>query len=59
MRKNGYFVTVTLTFDPRSLNSIGSEPVREATESKSVHPFDWNFFISRAGKTDRHTDKLQ
>ena len=30
-RKNGYYVTVTLTFDPRSPNSIGSEPLREAT----------------------------
>ena len=29
--KNGYYVTVTLTFDPRSSNSTGSEPVREAT----------------------------
>ena len=27
-RKNGYYVTVTLTFDPRSPNSIGSEPMR-------------------------------
>ena len=26
--KNGYYVTVTLTFDTRSSNSIGSEPVR-------------------------------
>ena len=30
-RKNGYYVTVNLTFVPRSLNSIGSEPVREVT----------------------------
>ena len=28
-RKNCYHVTVTLTFDPRSPNSIGSEPVGE------------------------------
>ena len=27
-RKNGYYVTVTLTFDPRSPISIGFEPVQ-------------------------------
>ena len=26
--KNGYYVAVTLTFDPRSPTSIGFEPVR-------------------------------
>ena len=30
-RENGYYVTVTFTFDPRSPYSIGSEPVREAS----------------------------
>ena len=30
-RKNGYYVTVTFTFDPRSPISIEFEPVRQAT----------------------------
>ena len=31
MKKMLIMITVTLTFDPRSQNSIGSEPVQKAT----------------------------
>ena len=62
MKKNAYYVTVTLTFDPRSPISIGSEPVLYAanfakTTSKLVHPFGWNNVHKKSGHTDRQTDR--
>ena len=54
-RKNWYYVTVTLTFDPRSPISIGFDPVRK-TASKSVHLLGWNF-VHKQSRTDRYTDR--
>ena len=62
-RKYGYYVTVTLTFDPRSppkvtkfnrvRASAGSSHLAK-TASKSVHPFGWNF-VHKECWTHRHT----
>ena len=61
MKKNGYYVTVTLTFDPRSPNSIGSEPFSENRVQIDVS-FQLEF-VHKKCRTDRHihthTDKLQ
>ena len=69
MNKNGYYVTVTLTLDPRSPISIAKAVSNHLTKtaSKSVHPFGWNFVHKNSGHTDtqtdrhtnRHTDKLK
>ena len=61
-RKNGYCVTVTLTFDPRSPNSIGFELVREATIYRKPRP-NWCIrsagilFTRSAGHTDTQTHR--
>ena len=63
-----FSVAVTLTFDPRSPNSIRSEPMQEATIWRKPRPnrcirSAGILFSRSAGHTDRHThthtDKLQ
>ena len=61
MKENGYYVIVTLTFNPRSPNSIGFEPWREATIQRKPHPnrcigSAGILFTRSAGHTDTHTD---
>ena len=46
MKKKRYYVSVTLTFDPRSLISIGFEPVEYVTIQRKPRP---NLFICSAG----------
>ena len=59
-RKNGYNVTVTLTFYPRSPISLGFEPNAVINHlakivSKSVHPFGWNFVNKKTSDTHTNT----
>ena len=62
MKKNGNYVTVTLTFDPRSSKSIGFEPVQEATIQRKPCPnrcirSAGILFTRNSGHTDRQTDR--
>ena len=59
--KIGYYVIVTLTFDPRSPNSIGFEPVQEATILRKSRPnrcirSAGILFTRNAGHTDTQTN---
>ena len=60
-RKNGYYVTVTLTFDPRLPNLIWFEPVQEATIKWKPRPNQYIrsagiLFTRISGHKDRQTD---
>ena len=50
MKKNVYYVTVTLTFDPKSPISIGPEPVKFGASVKL------EFSLLTDVQTDRQTD---
>ena len=57
-RKNGYYITVTLTFDQRSPISIWFEPLRQAAIYKNRVQIGSSVrleFCSQA-EPDRHTD---